>query len=88
MTAGSLALIDASGIVGDVDRIELDASSAAALEFDDDPTNSSVDGSPPSPTATNLVSLWQTNSTAILAKTYFAARKIRTSAVALLTDIA
>ncbi len=75
MTAGSLALIDASGIVGDVDRIELDASSAAALEFDDDPSNSSVDGSPPAPTAKNLVSLWQTNSTAILAKTYFAARR-------------
>ena len=49
----AMILLDGTGIVGDLDRIELDASSAAALQFDGVPANSSSDRR--LPTAKNLV---------------------------------
>jgi hypothetical protein len=55
--------VDADGIVVADGGIELDQAEYGALQMQDDPTVASSDlASPPSPVATSLVSLFQTNS--------------------------
>lgn len=55
---GSLALIDPTGIAGNVDEIVLDKATHASLQMEDEPGSG----------ATELVSLWQTNTVAFRAE--------------------
>jgi hypothetical protein len=81
--AGTLRLIDASAIAASAEAILLDASNEADIEMSDAPAhNSDV------PTAAQLVSLFQTNSTALRARVRFAAERTKVSAVAEITNIA
>lgn len=69
-------LIDGAAIVGDSDTVAVDASEQAALQMSDTPTN----GAQP------LISMFQTNSTALLATRFFGFDLTRSSGVAVLTD--
>jgi hypothetical protein len=61
-----LIVVDASKVVlADDNEVAVDASENAALEMSSTPTMSVGDGSPATPTATSVVSMWQTNSAAI-----------------------
>ena len=64
------------------DGIQIDASDQVSLQMDDAPTNSSA-----TPTATSLVSMWQTNSVAFRAEHAIGWLRGRTSAVAYLTGV-
>lgn len=79
LSAGTLALIDASGIAGDFDTIELRASTQTAVEMSDLPTADA---------GSTLVSMFQTNGLALMATTLFAAEVLRANCVAMVTDIA
>jgi HK97 family phage major capsid protein len=71
-------LIDASAIVGDSDTVAVDASEQAALQLLTDPAG----GAQP------MVSMFQTNSTALLATRWFGFELIRSSGVAVVTGAA
>ncbi len=73
----TVSLVDASGIAAKMDGIEFERSNAGAVQFLDNPTNNSDD-----PTATSLVSLFQTNNTAMRAVLRFASDRIRDGVVA------
>jgi hypothetical protein len=77
-----VSLVDASGLAISSEPIELRASEQAVLEMNDAPTHNSS-----TPTATSLVSMWQTNCRALLAERRFAVKQIRPSAVATLTSV-
>jgi hypothetical protein len=64
------------------DGIQIDASDQVSLQMDDAPTNSSA-----TPTATSLVSMWQTNSVAFRAEHGIGWKRMRSSAVAYLTGV-
>ncbi len=81
--SGTLRLLDAASIAAAADDIELDASSEATLRLANDPSNNSA-----TPSAEQMSSLFQTNSTALLAKVFFAVERLRTSAIAEVTGIA
>ncbi|WP_131829895.1 phage major capsid protein [Consotaella salsifontis] len=82
MPAGTLRLVNAGAIAANADPIVLDASNEAALEMETDPS-----GSSDAPTPTELISMFQTDSTALLAKVAFGVRRLRTNAVAEVTGI-
>lgn len=69
-------LIDGAAIVGDSDTVAIDTSENAALQMADNP----ADGAQP------LISMFQTNSTALLATRLFGFDLIRSTGVAVLTD--
>lgn len=71
-------LIDGSAIVGDSDTVAVDASENAALQLASDPANG----------AQQLVSMFATNSTALLATRRFGFELIRDSGVAVLSGAA
>lgn len=79
LTGGELALIDASGIAANVDGLEIERSNAGAIQFLDNPTNDSV-----TPVATQMVSLFQTGSTAMRAVMRFGAAPTRGGVIATL----
>ncbi|MCO5058602.1 MAG: phage major capsid protein [Rhizobiaceae bacterium] len=80
--AGTLRLLNGAAIGGNAEPIVLDSSNQTSLEMADDPANdASV------PTAAQMVSMWQTHSTALLAKVFFAARRMRVDAIAEVTGI-
>ncbi len=81
--AGSLFLIDASGIAADGGPITTRHSQHTSLEMSDTPTHDAV-----TPTAASLVSMFQTNSTAFIANAVFGAQVLRNDAVAEITGIA
>lgn len=64
------------------DGISIDASDQVSLEMSDAPTGSSA-----TPTATSLVSMWQTNSVAFRAEHGIGWKRMRASAVAYLTGV-
>lgn len=64
------------------DGISIDASDQVSLQMDDAPTGSSA-----TPTATSLVSMWQTNSVAFRAEHGIGWKRMRASAVAYLTGV-
>lgn len=68
-------LIDGSAIVGDSDTVAVDASENAALQLASDPASG----------AQQLVSMFQTNSTALLATRWFGFELIRDSGVCVLS---
>lgn len=74
---GNVFLIDADQLAGDSDTITIDGSAQAALKMASD----APDG------AGTHVSLWQTNSKALLATRWFGMRVVGTSAAAVLTDV-
>jgi HK97 family phage major capsid protein/HK97 family phage prohead protease len=79
-----LALVNASDIyLGDDGGIRVDMSREASLEMSNTPTGSSV-----TPTASTLVSLWQTNSVGFLAEREINWARRRPGAVAYLTGVA
>jgi hypothetical protein len=83
LPAGTLRLINGAGIAAAGDGMEVQASNEATLQMVDNPTNNSV-----TPTATTLVSMFQTNSTALLAKISIGAERMRDDAVAEVTGVA
>jgi hypothetical protein len=78
----NVLLVDARGIVAASEAITLKSSNAAAIEMLDVPTSTIAGGSPATPTAANLVSMFQTNSRAILAERFFGFALLRSNAVA------
>ena len=80
---GFVALVNASDIYfADEGGVEVDVSREASLQMLDNPTNDTV-----TPTATSLVSMWQTNSVAFRAERILNWAKRRSSAVALLDEV-
>jgi HK97 family phage major capsid protein len=84
MQPGSLALIDATGIAGEVGDIAIDASEHATIEMLNSALQQDATAGTPAP---NLVSMFQTNSVAIRAVLDFAAERLRDQAVAMVTGI-
>ena len=84
VTAGGyVALINAQDIYfGDEGGVQVDVSREASLQMLDNPTNDTV-----TPTATTMVSMWQTNSVAFRAERILNWAKRRASAVALLEAV-
>ncbi|QOF71464.1 phage major capsid protein [Aminobacter sp. SR38] len=84
VTAGGfVALVNASDIYfADEGGVMVDVSREASLQMLDNPTNDVV-----TPTATSMVSMWQTNSVAFRAERILNWAKRRTSAVALLDEV-
>jgi HK97 family phage prohead protease len=82
--AGVVALVNASDIyLADEGDIDVDMSTEASLEMDTAPTGDSI-----TPTAAELVSLWQTNSVGFRAERTVNWARRRASAVAYLTGVA
>jgi len=80
---GFVALVNASDIYfADEGGVMVDVSREASLQMLDNPTNDVV-----TPTATSMVSMWQTNSVAFRAERILNWAKRRTSAVALLDEV-
>ena len=77
-----MLLIDGVGIAGESDAIKIDASDDTTIEMETEPTQDST-----TPTASEMVSMFQTNSVAIMAKAWFGAERIRDDAVARITNI-
>lgn len=83
----SALLIDADSIAADSDTITLAVGRYGSLQMDDAPTNTPLlTGSPQQPVPVNLVSLMQSNSTALRATRFFGAQRFR-SGVSILTSI-
>lgn len=84
-----IVLVNASDIyLADDGQVVIDISREASLEMDDAPTNSVGGvGSPSAPVATQLVSLWQTNSVGLRAERFINWAKRRTEAVAYLDQV-
>lgn len=79
-----VALINASDIyLGDDGGFAIDMSREASLQMDSEPTQNSIG----TPTATSLVSLWQTNSVGFRAEREINWKRRRDSAVAYLTGV-
>ncbi|MBP3865452.1 MAG: phage major capsid protein, partial [Pseudomonas sp.] len=80
---GIVVLVNASDIwLADDGQVTIDASREASLQMLDNPTNNSGTG-----TATSMVSMFQTNSTAFLAERYINWARRRASGVAYLTGV-
>lgn len=80
---GFVALVNASDIYfADEGGVMVDVSREASLQMLDNPTNDVV-----TPTATSMVSMWQTNSVAFRAERILNWAKRRASAVALLDEV-
>lgn len=74
--------------LSDDGQVMVDASREASLQMDDSPTMASTSGSPATPTATSVVSMFQTNSVAIRAERYINWARRRDAAVQYLTGVA
>lgn len=79
-SGGQLALIDGSGIVAGIEGVRMAVSDQATIEMLDDPTNDST-----TPTATTMVSMWETNSILVLVEIAANWRVVRDGAVSLVT---
>jgi HK97 family phage major capsid protein/HK97 family phage prohead protease len=80
---GYIALVNASDIYfADEGGVRVDVSREASLQMLDNPTNDTV-----TPTATSMVSMFQTNSVAFRAERILNWKKRRASAVALLDEV-
>jgi hypothetical protein len=71
-------LLDAKGIVAELDTVKLDSTGNAALQLDSDPTSGSY----------QLVSLFQNNLTALRCEIEFGALALRSTSVTMLTGYA
>ena len=85
---GLLILANASDIyLSDDGQVVIDASREASLEMKTDPTNTPAGGSPLAPTATSMVSLWQTDAIGLRAERFINWQRRRDSAVAYLAAV-
>jgi hypothetical protein len=80
---GSLHCLNAASIAADSEAIIVRSSDVASVVMDTAPAQDSS-----TPAATQNVSMFQTNSTAVLAEAFFGAQRVRPNALATLTDIA
>lgn len=85
LPAGASLLVDAAAIAANLGSIEVQTSRMADLVMDTAPTMSVAAGSPAAPVPAQVVSLFQSNSTAIRAERTFAFRVLRSNAVAAIT---
>jgi hypothetical protein len=76
LTQGQMWLVDASGLIGDIEAVSVTSSGQASLVMDTAPS----DG------AAQLVSMWQSNSVALKALAWVAIERFRPDAVAIVTD--
>lgn len=85
-----LIMVNADDIfLADDGGVSIDASREASLQMDDAPTNASTStASPPDPTPTSLVSMYQTNSIALRAERFINWQRRRDAAVAWLDNVA
>lgn len=79
---GRLMLIDATGLCGDAEAITIEVSGDTSIQLETEPDGNSV-----TPAATELVSMFQTNSSAVMATIWFGADRVRSDAVAILDDV-
>jgi len=79
----TIALIDASGIAADLDTIELKASEQASIEMRDNPAQDATTGA----ASNNLVSMFQSNTVALMSTVLFGAEALRDDAIATLSNI-
>jgi len=79
--AGSLMLVDATGVAAEIETISIALSDQASLQMDTAPA------SPPNASAV-LRSLWQENKIALLVRVFYGAEVIRVGSVAVLSDVA
>ncbi|PDS29589.1 phage major capsid protein [Rhizobium phaseoli] len=82
LAAGTLVLLDGDRILADVEAIGVDISRFATLQMNDEPTMDAT-----TPTATPVVSLWQTNSVGIKISALFGAVAGTPDAIAVLTNV-
>ena len=82
LPAGTIYLIDAAGLGGEAESIDVKLSGQATIEMADNPAQDASTA-----TGQNLVSLFQTNSIGLMATCYFGIRRLRDDAVAVLTDV-
>jgi hypothetical protein len=83
LNAGELILADASRIAFWQDPMDVTAAEHASIEMDNDPSQAST--SPPAPST--MVNLWQTNSVGFMTERRFAAQKLTSNCVGMLTGI-
>jgi len=81
--AGTLYLVDASGIAADGGPVSVKVSTQGDVLMDTAPTMDAT-----TPTPAQMVSLWQTNSTGLLANAWFGAQGLRDDCIAVIEDIA
>lgn len=77
---GRLVLVDATGLVGEMDVVTLSASDQATLQMDSAPAD------PPNASAV-MTSLFQVDARALRAEAWFGVQRVRTSSVAVLTGL-
>jgi len=82
VASGTLYLVDASGIAADAGPVTVDVSNQSDILMDSAPSMNST-----TPTAGSLVSMFQTDSTALRSVAIFGAAKIRSNAVSVITGI-
>ncbi len=82
LAAGTLILLDGDRVLADIESLGIDVARHAALQMDDTPTNNAA-----TPTATNLVSLWQVNAVALKISALFGVTAGTPDAVAVLTNV-
>lgn len=80
--AGEIIIVNASQIAADGGPILPDRARHASIEMSDTPTHNSA-----TPTATSLVSLWQTDSSALRASAEFGALPLNESAVCIISGV-
>ncbi|MGO6724410.1 phage major capsid protein [Rhizobium ruizarguesonis] len=82
LTAGTLILLDGDRVLADIASLGVDTSRFTSLQMSDEPTMDVI-----TPTATAVVSLWQTNSVGIKISALFGAVAGTDDAIAVLTGI-
>jgi HK97 family phage major capsid protein len=83
VASGKMYLLDGARIAANADEVALGATGAGAFEMSDVPTNNSA-----IPTATSLVSMFQTNSVALKAIVRMACEVVDTDAVCVISGLA
>jgi hypothetical protein len=79
VTAGQVILVDATGIASGSDAVVLSTMAEATIMPDTAPDSPQV-------AETNVVSLWQSDLSAILVERWWGAERLRTSAVAAVSN--
>lgn len=82
LPAQTLVLLDGDNVVGDIGAMGVDLARHATVEMNSTPTNSAM-----TPTATSLVSLWQSNACAIRLAALFGAASGAPGALAVLSGV-
>lgn len=87
LSSGTAVLLDAAQVNANGGTVEVDASSQADIVTDTAPAMDSGGGSPAAPTAAQVISLFQTNSTALRGTRIFGFQLGRATAVASLSGV-